>query len=122
MNGVHLGYCDSSILHKELIQLRRNQRLIFDTEIIKDLNSHYDNSVFISAKKGLNVNSIIEKIKESLLTENIERTIKLKSGDYKGLSELYKLAEIREVKYLKSGIKVKVRTNKNNFSKLNKIQ
>jgi len=108
--------------NKTIINVFNKVDCLQDTEIIKDLNSHYDNSVFISAKKGLNVNSIIEKIKESLLTENIERTIKLKSGNYKGLSELYKLAEVREVKYLKSGIKVKVRTNKNNFSKLDKIQ
>ena len=108
--------------NKSIINVFNKVDCLQDTEIIKDLNSHYDNSVFISAKKGLNINSIIEKIKESLLTENIEITIKLKSGNYKGLSELYNLTEVREVKYLKSGIKVKVRTNKNNFSKLDKIQ
>ena len=108
--------------NKTIINVFNKVDCLEDTEIIKDLNVHFNNSVFISAKKGLNGNSIIEKIKESLLTENIEKTIKLKSGNYKGLSELYKLAEVKEVKYLKSGIKVKVRTNKNNFFKLNKIQ
>jgi GTP-binding protein HflX len=105
---------------KTIINVFNKVDQLEDTEIIKSLNNHYENSIFMSAKKGLNVNSLIEKIKDNLVKENIEKTIKLKSDNFKGLSEIYKLAEVKEVKYLKSGIKVKVRTNKKNFTKLEK--
>ena len=106
---------------KTIINVFNKVDQLEDTGIIKSLNNHYENSIFMSAKKGLNVNSLIEKIKDNLVKENIEKTIKLKSDNFKGLSEIYKLAEVKEVKYLKSGIKVKVRTNKKNFTKLEKI-
>ena len=106
---------------KTIINVFNKVDQLEDTGIIKSLNNHYENSIFMSAKKGLNVNSLIEKIKDNLVKENIEKTIKLKSDNFKGLSEIYKLAEVKEVKYLKSGIKVKVRTNKKNFPKLEKI-
>jgi len=106
---------------KTIINVFNKVDQLKDTGIIKSLNNHYENSIFMSAKKGLNVKSLVEKIKESLLSENIEKIIKLKSDNYKGLSEIYKLAEVKEVKYLKSVIKVKVRTNKKNFPKLEKI-
>lgn len=92
--------------------------MLEDPELLSNLKSEFKDSVFISAEKGLNVNSLMEKIKEELNKNNIERTIKLKPDDHKKVSMIYKLAQVSKVKYLKSGIKVTFKTNDKNYSKL----
>lgn len=89
-----------------------------DTDIIQDLKNQFKDSVFISAEKGLNMNSLMEKIKTELNKNNTERTLKLKADEHKKVSMIYKLAEVSKVKYLKNSIKVTFKTNDNNYSKL----
>ena len=92
--------------------------LLKDTEIISHLKTEFKDSVFISAEKGLNINSLMEKIKIELNKENTERTLKLKPDEHKKVSMIYKLAEVSKVKYLKNSIKVTFKTNDKNYSKL----
>ena len=57
----------------------------------------------------------------NLITKDVQETvIKLKHDDYKGLNDIYKKAEVKEVKYLKNSIKVKIVTNKKNKEFLEK--
>jgi GTP-binding protein HflX len=95
---------------------------LHDDETISQLKSEYRDGIFISAEKGLNINSLVEKIKSELNKNNIERTIKLKADDHKKVSMIYKMAEVSKVKYLKSGIKVTFKTNEKNYSKLKTLQ
>ncbi|MEO8208961.1 MAG: GTPase HflX [bacterium] len=92
--------------------------MLEDSELISNLKTEFKDSVFISAEKGLNINSLMERIKEELNKNNIERTIKLKPDEHKKVSMIYKLAQVSKVKYLKSGIKVTFKTNDKNYSKL----
>ena len=94
---------------------------LVDTDIIPDLKTQFKDSVFISAEKGLNMNSLMEKIKTELNKNNTERTLKLKPDEHKKVSMIYKLAEVSKVKYLKNSIKVTFKTNDNNYSKLKNI-
>lgn len=89
-----------------------------DSEALALLKFEYKNAVFISAQKGINLNSVMEKIKIELNKENVEHTMKLKAGDHKKVSMIYKLAEVKNVKYLKNSIKVTFRTNERNYSLL----
>jgi len=78
-------------------------------EIIKSLKQKHPDAIFVSAAKGLNIVSLVNKVK-SILSENTEeKIIKLKTGDYKGLAEIYRTYEVQEVKYLKTGIKIKIK-------------
>jgi GTP-binding protein HflX len=90
-------------------------------ELMDDLKVIYPGSVFVSAEKGLNLNNLIDAIIKELTLNNFDKTVKLKAGDYKGLSDLYNLAEVKDVKYLKTIIKVKINTTEKNFSKLEKM-
>ncbi len=92
--------------------------MLEDSELISSLKKEFKDSVFISAEKGLNINSLMERIKQELNKENTERTIKLKPDEHKKVSMIYKMAEVSKIKYLKSGIKVTFKTNDKNFSKL----
>ncbi len=108
--------------NKNIINVFNKVDMIEDHDLILNLKSEFRESVFISAEKGLNINSLMEKIKSELNKENTERTIKLKPDEHKKVSMIYKLAEVSKIKYLKSGIKVTFRTNEKNYSKLKTLE
>ncbi|MCY7361284.1 MAG: GTPase HflX [Ignavibacteria bacterium] len=92
-----------------------------DTDIISNLKIEFNDAVFISAEKGLNINALMEKIKLELNKENTERTLQLKPDEHKKVSMIYKLAEVSKVRYLKNSIKVTFKTNDKNYAYLEKI-
>jgi 50S ribosomal subunit-associated GTPase HflX len=77
--------------------------------------------VTISASKGINLNSLVETLKNEISENNIEKTIRLKPDNFKGLNEVYKLANVKEVKYFKTSIRIKLETNKKNILQLEKL-
>jgi 50S ribosomal subunit-associated GTPase HflX len=84
------------------------------------LKIKYPNSVFISAEKGINLNSLHDKIFE-MMDEEIETVeVKIPAGDdtYKIINKLHKQAEIIETKYLSKHVKLKIRGNKNELSRI----
>ena len=81
----------------------------------------YPDAVFVSAVKGINIMALIDKVREKL-TENVrETTIKLRPDDYKSLNEIYRNSEVKEVKYLKSGIRVRLRAGKKKLEYLKRF-
>ena len=92
-----------------------------NTEIMSSLKQQYSDAVFVSAQKGMNIKSLMEKILGLLARNNKETTVRLKPDDYKALSELYTLGDVTEVKYLKTMIRVKLNTTEKNHSKLEKM-
>jgi GTPase len=103
--------------HKTIIDVFNKVDLIKDRELLSDLKHRHPDGVFISAGRGMNISGLLAKI-NGVLTKNVEdKIIKLKPGDYKGLSEVYERSEVREVKYLKSGIKIKIKSDNSNLEK-----
>ncbi len=108
--------------NKTVINVFNKVDMLDDAEIISNLKSEYKDSVFISAEKGININSLTEKIKEELNKDNTERIIRLKPDDHKKVSMIYKLAQVSKVKYLKNSIRVTFKTNDKNYSKLKTLE
>jgi GTP-binding protein HflX len=103
---------------KVILEVFNKVDALENKEIIKGLGRKHKNAVFISAKKGLNVPALMLKVKD-LITKDVKETIiRLKHDDYKGLNDIYKKSEVKEVKYLKNSIKVKIITNKKNLEYL----
>lgn len=101
--------------NKTVIHVFNKVDLLKDTSLMKAAKHSHKDAVFISAAKGLNVNALLEKMKDELSKGHYEETVRLRPDDYKGLSAIYELAEVEEVKYLKTMIKVRLRANKMNF-------
>jgi len=106
---------------KNTINIFNKADLVEDPDVIKYVKSKFENAVVISAGKGLNLKSVLEKIKDEINRNNIERTFKLKPDEHKKLSTIYNLAEVSKVKYLKNSIKVTLKTSDKNISYLEKI-
>lgn len=103
---------------KPVLKVFNKVDILEDKEFMKDLMKVYSDSVFISAHKGINVPELLLKVKQTLGKDAVERELKLKAGDYKTLSELYKIGDVKNVRYLKNSIKVKVVTDDANLNKL----
>ncbi len=106
------------VKHDRIIEVFNKVDSIKNKDVIAGLKQKHKNGVFISARKGVNISALLKKIKEALTAEDSETVIKLKPHDYKGLSEIYKKTEVKEVKYLKTGIRVKVKTSNSNLEYL----
>jgi GTP-binding protein HflX len=107
--------------HKKTINIFNKVDKLHDKEIIKEIKHKYPKSVTISASKGINLNSLVETLKNEISENNIEKTIRLKPDNFKGLNEVYKLANVKEVKYFKTSIRIKLETNKKNILQLEKL-
>jgi GTPase len=92
-----------------------------DFEILDNLKEEYSEAIFISAQKGLNVETLLNKVKNELSSSYTERIIKIKKDNYKLLNKIYKLAEVLEVRYLKIFTKVIVRGTKENLDYIEKL-
>ncbi len=108
--------------NKVIINVFNKVDMLEDAGVLNSLKHEFRDAIFISAEKGININSLLEKIKEEFSKENVEKIIRLKPDDHRKVSMIYKLAEVKEVKYLKKSIKVTVRANEKNYSKLKMLQ
>ena len=93
----------------------------FDKEIIHELKMKYPGSIFISAQKGINLNSLFDRIFSIVSGELIVAEIKipLVNGDaYKIINKLHKQVEIIDTKYLSKNVKLKIRGHKDEIEKI----
>lgn len=92
-----------------------------DFEVLGNMKEEFPDSIFISARKGLNVETLLDKVKEELSKDYMEKTIRLKKENYKLLDKIYKLVEVIEIKYLKTFTKILVRGTKENLDYIEKL-
>jgi GTPase len=106
---------------RKIVEVFNKVDQLKDFEKLNHLMEEYPEAVFISAQKGLNVEKLLNKVKDDLSKEYIERIIRIKKDNYKLLSNIYKLAEVLDVKYLKTITKVTVRGTKENLDLIEKL-
>jgi GTP-binding protein HflX len=90
-------------------------------EILSDLKIRYPNSVFISAAKGINLNSLYTRIFDIVSSEMVIEEIKLPNTEadvYKIISRLHSQVDIMETKYLAKSVKLKIRGPKADIDKI----
>lgn len=107
---------------KTVIKVFNKVDLIEDEEILDSLRSEFGDAVFVSAEKGISMNKLLERVRKELIAHNTERTIRLKPDEHKKVSMIYKLAEVRDVKYLKNSIKVTLTASDMNYSRLKALE
>jgi DNA-directed RNA polymerase beta subunit len=67
LNGIHLGFCDSSVLYEELLHLRRTEQLYFDTGIVFDQNKEL--KIFTNEGRVCRPVLIVDKITQELVID-----------------------------------------------------
>ena len=92
--NMHLESINSVLNHleannKEYFIIFNKMDLISDKKIIKKLKLTYPNSLFISAYKNININHILESIRNRINKNNIVKTICVSYDKGKILNEIY---------------------------------
>lgn len=106
---------------KPIIKCFNKVDIIPDQDLIHDMKEKYPGSIFISAQKGINLNSLYDKLQNLVSEELVEAEIKIpvNNGDaYKIINKLHEAVEIVTTKYLQKSVKLKIRGHKNEIDKI----
>lgn len=95
--------------------------LLKDTSQIEILSDRYPESIFISAIRAININSLIQKIEKFILENSISQEVTLNLNEIYKITEIQKLSKNIETYYDGEFIKLRVTVRKDEYHKLKRI-
>lgn len=106
---------------KRVIKVFNKVDLIKDKSIMDFVKNVYNQSVLISASRGINVSSLLGMIKNILDENVIEERIELPIYSSKKVSQIHNYADVLKTNYDEDKIQITYRTTKENAEKIKKI-
>ncbi|HEX3072903.1 MAG TPA: GTPase HflX [Ignavibacteriales bacterium] len=88
---------------------------------VKELLNKYENAVFISAARGINISKLKEMLIGYIESEFTEETISLTHEDQKKIAQIHSLAEVLSIDYDDDKVVIKFKADKKNYNKLKSI-
>lgn len=92
-----------------------------DRTIIKDLQTRYSPSVFISANRGINIIGFKELLSSMIHSSFKVRSFVIRHDQYKLLSQIHESAEVTEQRHEEDGIHVTIKTSEKNREFLERL-
>jgi GTP-binding protein HflX len=93
-------------------------------DIVKDKNkidyvrNRYENSVVISAERGINISSLEKKLLEIIEKSFVHETIEFDLNESKLAAKIHSLAEVLSIKYHDNTVQITYKTNRENADKI----
>lgn len=106
---------------KETILVFNKIDKLADRSIVVPLTRKYENAVFISAGRGINLGSLKEHLMTVLDSNIAEKTMTFGQKDYQIISQIHDIAEVIDKTYDGDAITIRFRMNKMNAERLEKI-
>jgi len=106
---------------KKEIKVFNKVDLIKDKSKIEFIRNSYQESVIISAEKGINISQLQKVLKDIIEDSFVEEEIELNIDETKLASQIHNLAEVTSTKYNHDTVKFSYRTNKENSEKIRKL-
>jgi GTP-binding protein HflX len=108
--------------NKPTVMIFNKVDLLKDREMINYYKQKYENSVFISAARSINITSFLDEVLGKLNYELKEYTLLLNHDQQKYLSNIYDLAKVLDVKYDdESNVEVKFLATEVNYKNILKF-
>ena len=111
-----LGCEDKTLLH-----LFNKVDNLSDKSRLEYINNKYENSIVISAVRGINISTVKEKLIEIYESNYKEKSITLNSVQSKLVSQIHSLAEVIKTEYIDDKVTVVYKTDKANHSKIERL-
>ena len=92
-----------------------------DHLLFENLKSEFQNSVFVSASRAINIMELKEKIRNVYEKNFIEEKITIPVEKSKLISQIHSLATVTNIEYGDEVAVINIRTDKNNFTKIKKL-
>ena len=106
---------------KREIKVFNKVDLIKDKSKIEFVRNTCPDSVLISAQKGINISSLVNRIENIIKESFVEEEIELGIEQTKLASQIHDLAEVTSVKYNHDTVLFKYKVNKENSEKIKKL-
>ncbi|NNG27195.1 MAG: GTPase HflX [Ignavibacteriaceae bacterium] len=106
---------------KKEVKVFNKVDLIKDKSKIEFIRNSYQESVIISAEKGINISQLQKVLKDIIEDSFVEDEIELNIDETKLASTIHNLAEVVSTKYNHNTVKFSYRTNKENSEKIRKL-
>lgn len=107
--------------NKTVLKVFNKVDTVEDNNRVEYVKNFYNDSVIISAKKGINVTLLQKKVKKIVENSFVEEKINLNINQSKIASQIYQLAEVLSTKYDHDIMTIYFRANKQNSDKIKKI-
>lgn len=95
--------------------------VIEDKDKIDYIRNKFQNSILISALKGMNINSLQKNLIEFYERNFVEKIISLPIEKTKSLSQIHSLAEVLDTKYDDAVVNITYRTSQENNNRIERI-
>lgn len=107
--------------NKNILKIFNKVDIIKDRNKISYASNAFENSVIISAARGINISKLVEKLVGIIEEEFVEENIDLSIEQSKKAARIHSLAEVISTKYDDNAIHITYRTNKENSDKIKKM-
>jgi len=95
--------------------------LVTDKHRIAFVKNKYNDSVIISAARGINILALKKKLNDLLQSSFVEEKVVLDIADSKTAAKIHSLAEVISTKYNNTKVHIVYKTNKENSAKIKKL-
>jgi GTP-binding protein HflX len=95
--------------------------VIEDKDKIDYIRNKFQNSILISALKGMNINSLQKNLIEFYERNFVEKIVSLPIEKTKSLSQIHSLAEVLDTKYDDAVVNITYRTSQENNNRIERI-
>jgi GTP-binding protein HflX len=92
-----------------------------DRSIVAELTDQYEQSVFVSAARGINLSTLVKKLLNILSKGTAEQTIVVEQSDYRTIAKLHEIAEITRKEYVDNTVTVHFKISQRNSDQLFKL-
>lgn len=103
-----------------ILVFNKIDRLV-DRSIIGELSRQYENAVFVSAARGINITAVKDKLLELLGNDVVEETVVIPQVEYRIISKMHELTEVLEKTYEDNYVKIRFRMSKKDVEKVQKL-
>ncbi|MBS4033096.1 MAG: GTPase HflX [Ignavibacterium sp.] len=107
--------------NKTVLMVFNKVDAVDDKNRIEYVKNYYRDSVVISARKGINVSALMNKVKNIVEHSFTEEKVNLNIAQTKIASQIHQLAEVLSTKYDDDIMTISYRANKENSDKIKKI-
>jgi GTP-binding protein HflX len=107
--------------NKTILRIFNKVDLLHDKQKISYVSNTFEDSLIISAEKGINISALIKTLTNLSKDTFVEENVDLNLEDSETAAKIHTLAEVLDTKYDNSKIHIKYKTNRHNSNKIKKM-
>lgn len=106
---------------KAAIKVFNKVDIVKDKSKIEFVKNRYENSVIISAERGINISSLEKKLLEMIEQSFIHDTVEINIHNSKLISKIHSLAKVLSTKYFDKTVKISYKANRESAEKIKNL-